>query len=359
MSVETYRRAVERHQKEIARLQDKKSREVNSAGAEAKKANSAVDAASRTSSPSLAKSKLRSAQRYRDAAARHDKNVADIEKKIAAEHRRLNDAKRRLSNAEVQEKRKRSRECARAEREREERMRGISDTLTRHDQMHSVALATLARLENLPDQITVLFLASNPTDQPPLQLDEEVRSITEMIRKSEYRDAVRLESRWAVRPLDVLQAINECNPRVIHFSAHGSDAEEIVFQDESGYTQWVSKEAIAQTLAAASGDIQLVFFNTCYSRSQAEAVVEHVPAAIGMNASIGDEAARIFSAQLYSAIGFGLSLEKAFDQAKAALMLEGIREELTPELFVTGGLEASELVLVSANTSTREDGDSA
>jgi hypothetical protein len=180
-----------------------------------------------------------------------------------------------------------------------------------------------------------------------------------MIRKSEYRDAVRLESRWAVRPLDVLQAINECNPRVIHFSAHGSDDEEIVFQDEAGFTKLVSKEAIAQTLAAASGDIQLVFFNTCYSRPQAEAVVEHVPAAIGMNTSIGDEAARVFSAQFYSAIGFGLSMERAFRQAKAALMLEGIREELTPELFITDDLDASELVLVSTDTAAGGDGDSA
>lgn len=32
--------------------------------------------------------------------------------------------------------------------------------------------------------------------------------IAEMIRKSENRDAACLESRWAVRPLDVLQAIN-------------------------------------------------------------------------------------------------------------------------------------------------------
>jgi hypothetical protein len=172
-----------------------------------------------------------------------------------------------------------------------------------------------------------------------------------MIRKSQHRDAVTLESRWAVRPLDVLQALNECLPRIVHFSGHGSDQDEIVFQDNAGAAKYVTKEAIVQTMAAASGDIALVFFNTCYSRGQAKAVVQHVPAAIGMTTSISDEAARVFSAQFYSSIGFGLSVGRAFKQARAALMLEGIPEELSPELFVAEGLNADDLVLVKPGDS--------
>ena len=166
-------------------------------------------------------------------------------------------------------------------------------------------------------------------------MDEEARAIAEMIRKSKHRDAVNLESRWAVRPLDVLQAINELRPRIVHFSGHGSDRDEIVFLDNDGGSKFVSKEAIVQTIAA-SGDMELVFFNTCYSRGQAEAVVKHVTAAIGMNTDIGDEAARVFAAQFYSAIGFGLSVRKAFDQAKAALMLEGIEEEFDTRIIYHG-----------------------
>jgi hypothetical protein len=167
-----------------------------------------------------------------------------------------------------------------------------------------------------------------------------------MIRKAEYRDSVRFESRWAVRPLDVLQAINECQPRIVHFSGHGSDQGQIVFQDAAGNAKLVTKEAIVQTMAAGSDEIQLVFFNTCYSKGQAEAVVAHVPAAIGMNTSIGDSAARIFAAQFYSAIGFGHSIGRAFAQAKAALLLEGVREEDAPELFASPGLDVNCLVLV-------------
>jgi hypothetical protein len=207
-------------------------------------------------------------------------------------------------------------------------------------------LSAIEKLSLLPEQITVLFMAANPLDQAQLRLDKEARAITEIIRKSKHRDSVNLVSCWAIRPLDVLQALNEYRPRVVHFSGHGSDKDEIVFQDDNGQTKLVTKEAIVQTMAAASGEIQLVFFNTCYSQNQAEAVVKHVSVAIGMKTSIGDKAARVFAAQFYSAIGFGLSAVRAFDQAKAALMLEGIPEEETPELFVAAGVDASTLILV-------------
>jgi len=92
-----------------------------------------------------------------------------------------------------------------------------------------------------------------------------------MIRKSEYRDSITFETRWALRPLDVLQVINELQPAIVHFSDHGSDMDEIVFQNPDGSAKLVTKEAIVQTMMASSEHIRLVFFNTCYSYRQAEA----------------------------------------------------------------------------------------
>ena len=225
-------------------------------------------------------------------------------------------------------------------------LESIRTKLDQHTKLHNIALSTLQKLQQPPETITVLLLAANPLDQAELRLDEEVRSIGEMIRKAEHRDAVRLVSRWAVRPLDVFQAINECRPAIVHFSGHGSNQNELIFQDNSGNSKPVTKEAIVQMLAAASDDIQLVFFNACYSRGQAKAVVTHIPAAIGMNAAIGDDAARVFAAQFYSAIGFGHSISRAFQQARAALMLEGIPEENTPELFVAPGIAVIPSIIV-------------
>ena len=74
--------------------------------------------------------------------------------------------------------------------------------------------------------------SSRRTRSTRVRLDEEVREITAQIRASDYRDSVDLVSRWAVRPLDVLQALNEDKPHIVHFSGHGSSGTELVFQDD-------------------------------------------------------------------------------------------------------------------------------
>ena len=48
--------------------------------------------------------------------------------------------------------------------------------------------------------------------------NEEARSIQQKIRMADYRDSIRFESRWATRSGDILQAINETNPTIVHFS---------------------------------------------------------------------------------------------------------------------------------------------
>lgn len=345
MNSDYYRRQVQSHQQTIARLQRDKGREAERVADYQKRSNQASSSASRASSASSAQSYYRDAQRYADQAVAAQKNVARIEDKIAQEQSRMADAQRNLAREEQREADKRYRDQERQAREHEQSMKSMNTTLSHHNVLHARTLNAIEKLSQLPEKVTVLFMAANPLDLEQLRLDEEARSITEMLRKSAHGDAVTLQSCWAVRPLDVLQALNEHRPRIIHFSGHGSEQDEIVFQDSSGQAKLVSKEAIVQTLAAA-GDIRLVFFNTCYSRNQAEAVVKHVHAAIGMKTSIGDTAARTFAAQFYSAIGFGLSVGKAFAQAKAALLLEGIPEHETPELFVADGLNANDLILV-------------
>lgn len=344
--LDMYRRNVQRKNEEITKLQRDKANEQKKLADLSRKINTTSQALSRTSSSSTIQSKLREIERHQSDAARAEKKIAEYEEKIAKKRDELNQEQKNVAREEEQEFKKRQRDAERQAREHEKRMREISGTLRRHDRLHLETQSTLERLKQLPEKIVVLFLAANPIDLGQLRLDEEARAIAEMIRKAKHRDAVKLESCWAVQPLDVLQALNEFQPAIVHFSGHGSDQDEIVFQDLHGNAKLVSKNAIVQTMMASSENIRLVFFNTCYSRNQAEAVVEHVEAAIGMKTSIGDAAARVFGAQFYSAIGFGHSIGKAFAQAKAAMMLEGIPEEDTPELFIKVGLNADDIVIV-------------
>lgn len=207
----------------------------------------------------------------------------------------------------------------------------------------------IEQLKAVPERIIVLFFATNPKGTSQLRLDEEARSIQEMIRKSEHRDSILFETRWAVRPLDILQAINEINPDVIHFSGHGSENGELVLENTDGSAKLVTKEAITQTIMSASDKIHLIFFNACFSYEQACEVVSYVDAAIGMTDSISDKAASAFAAQFYSSLGFGHSVKKAFEQAKGVMMLESPTEANIPRLYNKDDIDVDTLYLVCPN----------
>jgi hypothetical protein len=197
------------------------------------------------------------------------------------------------------------------------------------------------------EKVTVLFISANPIGTTKLQLDEEIRQITTKIRASEYRDALNLVPRFAARPDDFLQALLEHKPHIVHFSGHGSSAGELIVLGEHGEPKPISKEALVGLFRALKDNVRVVLLNACHTRSQADAIAGTIDCTIGMNKPIGDEAAIVFAASFYRAIGFGRSVQDAFDLGKVALLLEGITEESTPELRVREGADASKIILVS------------
>jgi hypothetical protein len=205
------------------------------------------------------------------------------------------------------------------------------------------------------NKVKVLFLAANPTGSRPLQLDEEIRQITAKIRASDYRDALDLVSLWAVRPDDLLQGLLEHKPHIVHFSGHGSSTAEIILQDQDGRPKPVTKAALVALFRTLKDNVRVVVLNACSTRPQAEALGESIDCVVGMNKPIGDAAAIVFAASFYRAIGFGRSVQEAFDVGKVALLLEGIPEDQTPELFVRKGVDAATLSLVVPPSTPGDD----
>jgi hypothetical protein len=193
----------------------------------------------------------------------------------------------------------------------------------------------------------ILFLAASPEGTTPLVLDEESREIDHKVRSADYRDSLELVTKWAVRPDDLLLYLNQFRPQIVHFSGHGSKAEEILLMDANRNPTPVSKAALKQLFATLKDNIRVVVLNACYSRPQAEAITEVIDCAIGMKRGIGDNAAVRFAASFYRAIGFGRSVYDAFQQGRTALMLEGIPEQDTPELLARSAVDPKTIFLVT------------
>jgi hypothetical protein len=195
-------------------------------------------------------------------------------------------------------------------------------------------------------KIKALFLAANPSSTSRLAIDEEMRAIEQKFRAAEHRDALVFQSAWAVRPDDLLQQLNQNKPHIVHFSGHGS-SQGLYLTGNNGQERLVTAQALKSLFTTLKDNIRLVFLNACYSREQAQTLAETIDCVIGMKESIRDDAAIAFASSFYRAVGFGRSLQEAFDQGITSLLLEGIPQEDIPELLVKQGVDANKVHLIA------------
>jgi CHAT domain-containing protein len=151
----------------------------------------------------------------------------------------------------------------------------------------------------------ILFLAANPAATPRLALEEEACRIGQELQMARFRSGFAVHALWAPRPLDLLRGLNEVRPTIVHFAGHGLASEGIVLPDGRGGEVVVAGDALRKLFEAFPHTVRLVVLNACSSREQCEEVKEAIGCAIGMNAAMGDVAARRFAEALYGALGAG------------------------------------------------------
>jgi hypothetical protein len=351
MSVASYRTRLDQLRRRQAECQRKVAAEQRNAGQVRASIGRLRADALRATSPSSRSSREREAEGKERALTRAEERLAGAMKDMSRVEEEIG---RTLAQLEAAESRGQREQDARDKRRHDSDLRH-AQALTRETERQARIVAAMPRGElvirfaDLPAKITVLFAAANPIDTNRLRLDGELRSIQERIRASDHRDSITLESRWALRPPDLLQALNEVRPHIVHFSGHGNERS-IAFEGATGDAVAVDVGALVELMRVMTDNIRVVVFNICSSSDLAQEVSAHVEAAIGMDGEIDDCAAEIFSAAFYSAVGFGRSLEEAFGQARAALMLEASNAAAIPVMFVRTDCSASEIVLVRPTT---------
>ncbi|NIM12589.1 MAG: AAA family ATPase [Candidatus Aminicenantes bacterium] len=196
------------------------------------------------------------------------------------------------------------------------------------------------------DKIKTLFFAASPVGSSGLMVEEEIRAITKKIRAADYRDSIELVPALATRPDDLIEMLNQHKPQIVHFSAHGKPTGEILLLDKvGGLPKAVKSHAIRELFKTMKDNIRVVVLNACYSKVQARAIVKEIDCAIGINIPITNQAAITFAASFYGALGFGRSVKEAYEQGRAAILLEGIDKKNIPELLIKEGVDPSRIFL--------------
>ena len=193
---------------------------------------------------------------------------------------------------------------------------------------------------------TILFLSANPVQTTPLDLINECNIINQKIRSSAGRELLKLEQRHDISIKWLIEELLNYNPKILHFSGHGSEKSALIFKNENtGEIEEVPPSALSKLFKVLGKEINLVFLNACYSENQARAIAEHVDCVIGMSTAISDIAAIEFASTFYSSLGFGRSVEDAFDLAIVQLELLSIPENATPKLIVKEDLDPSKIII--------------
>lgn len=205
------------------------------------------------------------------------------------------------------------------------------------------ATSNLAQSEP-KEVVKVLLLSANPIDSP-LSIDEEFRAIDQKIRSSEHREHVVLIQHGAVRLEDVAGLLMRHKPHVVHFSGHGA-ASGISLTGADGKGRLVPPNALADTFRTLKDNVRVVLLNACDSAPQAEAIVSEIDCAVGMSDEIADTAAIAFAAAFYEALGYGRSVQDAFDLALVQLEGAGADRSLA-KLYKRRAVKPSRIILVS------------
>lgn len=342
----TYSNNIKRIKEALIKLRKDRAKYTGDLSYASQKIIRATQQLKNTKSPSTIKMRLNEIDREEKKKSDIEKKISELDSKIAKKEKELADEEAKLLKEQEKTAKKRELELKKSYSQLQSAIDSQkTDTQNLYEE--------IKKMKEPKEKINILFLGANPdiilkdgSELSKLKLDKEAREIKEAIVKSLNRDSINFETRWAVRTSDLFQAINEVEPTIIHFSGHGTEDGRLVLQDNEDKPKLVDIEAIVKMIDASTGNLRLVVFNNCFSSIFAERVSDLIEASIGMNDSVSDAAAILFASQLYSAIGFGKSLKQSFEQATARLVIEGINEDKTPELYVKEEIDASDMFII-------------
>ncbi len=167
--------------------------------------------------------------------------------------------------------------------------------------------------------ITVLLLSTSPSGQARLRVDIEFRAIIDRIRATRFRELFRFVQVQAARFEDLQTALLEHQPHVLHMSSHGNADGSLQFESAVPEAGRISKTRLLRLLKTLRDNLRLVIVNACHSHALASEIPPNIDLAIGMLDSVPDEVAIGFSVAFYEALGYGRTVENAFDIAIANL----------------------------------------
>jgi hypothetical protein len=359
---DTLRSEIARAQARKATLTSDVAKSEKDAASSREAARKKRDQAQRAKSSSTLRSSLAAAEREDKRVVAAEGRISKARKDLAAVEKTIASKTTSLRTAEETERRNAENKQKQADSRRRQGERSHAREISRL----SSPVAEVRYVEVRPPQpeiLRVLYLTANPeateeTVTMPdgseqrygtwLRVDQEVRQVRQALRGSKYRELVQVDHAPAATISDLLNGLNDHRPHIVHFSGHASP-HGLLMENEVGGEDGadVTFALLARVLGATDDPPRLLVMNACDSLAGADAVLQTVPAVIGMSDSIGDTSAIVFASAFYSAIASAQSLSTALEQAKVRVLASALDGSDLPELRTRENVDPASLILVT------------
>ncbi|NAY93139.1 hypothetical protein GTQ34_14580 [Muricauda sp. JGD-17] len=177
----------------------------------------------------------------------------------------------------------------------------------------------------------ILLFWSNPVDRESLKLVEEENLISDFIKKTGANE-FEFDSRGGAKVEDFWDMVMEHEPKLVHISAHGTENNEVCFEDREGYEEKINIHDIIDYLNDIKS-IECLILNSCYSSRNIDEDRIKFNYLIGMNKKIPDDTAHLFSNSFYNALLKKRGVRNAFKLALGRIKLSYREESKIPKLI--------------------------
>ncbi len=199
--------------------------------------------------------------------------------------------------------------------------------------------------------LRMLVVIANPTDTPPLDVEQEWARLAAAVEPLEMRGLLQLERLDQASLSGLQRRWRQQETHLLHFIGHGlfdPSAQQgfLLFEDDMRRSRPVNGQQLGALLGGRPP--ALVFLNACEGarsasggafRGVAQGLVQQgIPAVIAMQAAISDSAALALSQEFYGAIADGYAVDAALAEARKAVFaaqdVGGLAEWALPVLFM-------------------------
>ena len=179
----------------------------------------------------------------------------------------------------------------------------------------------------------VLLLSTLKSDQS--QRREEFNKIKNALYRAKYRDEFISQNGSHIGASDLSQELSAVEPHIVDISGYEDGINSLVLESFSDKNTFKNPDKlIADVFKRHANSIECIILNRCYSKKQAEAIIQHIKFVVCISQELEDSKVIDFLDEFYFQIGSKQTIRYSYECGRERLERKGIEDDkLIPVLL--------------------------